>query len=101
MFYVYILFSHESNRYYIGSSSDPWLRLNQHNNNSGDKYTGKHHDWKLMAVFEAGSTRAEAMCVERWLKRQKSRSLIIKLLDPSFVLVGELAQLVRVPHLRD
>jgi len=40
------------------------------------------------------------MKVERFIKKQKSRSLILKLVEGK-ELSGELAQLVRVPHVRD
>jgi putative endonuclease len=39
--------------------------------------------------------------MEKYIKRQKSRNLLEKLIDPEFIPTGTLAQLVRVPHLRD
>ncbi len=101
MFYLYILYSAEANKYYVGHSLDPWSRLIQHNENAGDKYTGKYNDWQLMAVFEAGTTRSEAQTIEYWIKRQKSRKLIEQLIQPDFIPDRQLSRLVRVPHLRD
>ena len=101
MYYVYILYSSEANKFYVGQSDQPQERYLQHVENDGKTFTGKYSDWKLKAVFQAGDTRAEAMKLERYIKKQKSRTLIEKLIDPSFVPNGILAQLVRVPHVRD
>jgi putative endonuclease len=55
----------------------------------------------LKAVFQCGTTKAEAMQIEKFVKKQKSRNLLEQLCDPSFIPTEYLAQLVRVPHLRD
>lgn len=101
MHYIYILYSRTANRYYVGHSVNPWTRLEQHLTNSGDKYTGSYKDWELKGVFEASPTRGEADKMEKFIKRQKSRVFIERILDPSFKGTGPLAQLVRVPHVRD
>ncbi len=88
-------------RFYIGYSTNPWNRLHQHLLNSSDKYTGKAKDWSLAAVFEVSNKEGEAVKIERFIKQQKSRRLIERLCDVNFVPTGVLAQLVRVPHLRD
>ncbi len=41
------------------------------------------------------------MKIERFIKKQKSRILLEKLIDPNFEPSGFLAQLIRVPHVRD
>ena len=101
MYYVYILYSEIADKYYVGHSLDPWSRLEQHLSNSGDKYTGSYKDWKLAGVFEVSPNKGEADKIEKFIKRQKSRNLIERILDANFVGTGELAQLVRVPHVRD
>ncbi|MEN9999434.1 MAG: hypothetical protein RI922_2424 [Bacteroidota bacterium] len=77
------------------------MRLEQHLSNSIDKYTGKAKDWILKAVFEVSNNESDAINIERFIKKQKSRNLILRLCDPEFIPTGSLAQLVRVPHLRD
>ena len=99
-YYVYILFSDSINKYYVGYSHDPWLRLTYHNSNEKDKYTGKGKPWNLCAVLLAENKTAAISC-ERFIKKQKSKVLIEKLCNPEFILEGKLAQLHRVPHLRD
>ena len=101
MYYIYILYSTVADKYYVGHSLDPWSRLKQHLSNSGDKYTGSYKDWKLVGVFEVSANKGDADKVEKFIKRQKSRNLIERILDVNFVGTEELAQLVRVPHVRD
>ncbi|MFM7661890.1 MAG: GIY-YIG nuclease family protein, partial [Bacteroidota bacterium] len=38
-YFIYIIYSSCIDRYYVGYSSNPWNRLNQHNSNAKDKYT--------------------------------------------------------------
>ena len=101
MFYIYIIYSKGSDLYYVGHSSDPWLRLEQHRTNRQDKFTGKHTDWVLCAVFAVSDRKGDADKLEKFIKRQKSRRLLRSLIDPKFIPEGPLAQLVRVPHVRD
>jgi putative endonuclease len=100
-YYIYILYSIVSNRYYVGYSSNPWNRLIEHNNDLHNTYTSKHRPWELKSVFLVGTVESLAMKIEKLIKKQKSRTLIEKLLDPTFIPDGQLAQLVRVPHVRD
>ena len=101
MYYLYILHSESADKYYVGHSANPWKRLEQHLSNSGEKYTGSYKDWKLKAVFEVSVIKGDADKIEKFIKRQKSKKLIETILKDDFVGNGILAQLVRVPHLRD
>jgi len=87
--------------YYIGHSQDPWHRLYQHNTDDKNTFTSKHRPWHLVAVYKAGESRAEALKIEKWVKKQKSRTLIEKMIQHDFTPTDSLAQLVRVPHVRD
>ena len=101
MYYIYILYSAGSDKYYLGYSSDFQRRLRAHNTQEHfNTYTSKHRPWELVAVFEVGPVEAEAIRIERFIKKQKSRTLI-KTMVESETLDGLLAQLVRVPDVRD
>ena len=89
MYYIYILYSTVADKYYVGHSLDPWSRLKQHLSNSGDKYTGSYKDWKLVGVFEVSANKGDADKVEKFIKRQKSRILIEKILEENFIGTGE------------
>lgn len=101
MYHIYILYSQQADKFYVGYSEDPWVHLQQHRENGLDKFTGKYEQWELAAVFEVSDSRSVAMKMERFIKKQKSRSLLLQLVNPSFVPDGVLAQLVSVPHVRD
>jgi putative endonuclease len=99
-FYIYILYSVSSDIYYVGYTSDFEKRLIQHNTSDNITFTSKHRPWLLKAVYISGTIEAEAMKIEKFIKKQKSRKLIEKLIIGA-ELFGILAQLVRVPHVRD
>ena len=61
------------------------MRLEQHLSNSTDKYTGKAKDWILKTVFEVSNSEGDAMKIERFIKKQKSRNLILLLCDSEFI----------------
>jgi len=100
-FFVYIIYSASSNRYYVGQTEDYLRRLTQHNNGEFHKSTNSGRPWELKAVFEIEGGRGQALKIESFIKKQKSRTLIEKLIDPKFIPAASLAQLVRVPHVRD
>jgi putative endonuclease len=100
MFYLYILYSTTSDKYYIGYTSDYNRRLEEHNSSLEPTYTSKHRPWILKAVFACGEIEGEAIRLERFVKRQKSRKLLEQMISGA-QLNGVLAQLVRVPYVRD
>ncbi|MFM6977062.1 MAG: GIY-YIG nuclease family protein [Sphingobacteriaceae bacterium] len=100
MLYIYILYSAGSDIYYVGYTRDYIKRLDEHNHSIHPTFTSKHRPWLLKAVYQCGDNESTAIMIERFIKRQKSRKLIEKLIADED-LVGILAQLVRVPHLRD
>ncbi|MEM6345204.1 MAG: GIY-YIG nuclease family protein, partial [Bacteroidota bacterium] len=99
-FYVYILYSASSDKFYVGYTHDVEARLNDHNqgsrSNQSAKYTFKHRPWELKAKFCLGEDRSQAIRTERYIKRQKSRKFIQQLIDSKDE-VEQLAQLLGVP----
>ncbi|RWU04342.1 GIY-YIG nuclease family protein [Pedobacter chitinilyticus] len=100
MFYLYILYSDNSDKYYIGYTNDYERRFHEHNHSDRTTFTSKHRPWILKVVFECGEIEIEAIHLERFIKKQKSRKLLERLIDGE-ALTGILAQLVRVPYVRD
>ena len=101
-YYIYILFSEKHDKYYVGYTSNYLSRLIQHNNQEHfNTYTSKYRPWSLAAVFECGDKEREAIKIERFIKKQKTRKFIEQLINPSFIPQDSLSQLVRVPHMRD
>jgi putative endonuclease len=83
-FYIYILYSENANKFYIGYSHNPWKRLNEHNTVEHLTYTSKFRPWQLKAVFIAGENESEAIKMERFIKKQKSRVLLENLINQQF-----------------
>ena len=68
MFYVYILYSEVIREYYCGQTNDLTDRIRRHN--SGETQSIKHGlPWKLIG-FLSFATRAEAMKMERSIKKR-------------------------------
>ena len=78
MFYLYILQSETSGRYYIGQTDNLDRRLAEHNdlNSTSSKTTKRFKGpWKLI-YFEKYESRSDAMIRERQIKAWKSRKAI-------------------------
>jgi putative endonuclease len=100
MFFVYILYSPSADKFYVGHTNDPQRRRLEHNNNPRNTFTHKFAPWILKAYFEVNDNRGDAMKMEKYIKKQKSRHFIEQLIsEPGFF--EKIAQLVRVPILRD
>ena len=74
MYYVYILYSKDFNRYYVGQCEDIDIRLKRHNNR-GVPSTKPYIPWVLI-YNEVFATRAEAANREKEIKNKKSRKYI-------------------------
>ncbi|PWD98060.1 GIY-YIG nuclease family protein [Marinilabilia rubra] len=81
-FFVYILYSPKADKYYVGQTSDVTRRLKEHNNPEVfSKFSAKGIPWTLKAFFKISDSRSEANRVERFIKKQKSRIFIEKLIS--------------------
>ena len=78
-YYIYIIQSEKSGKYYIGSSDDPERRLQEHNW-SRTPSTKSGIPWKLVYTEEY-ETRSEAVTREYEIKKKKSRKYIEYLLS--------------------
>jgi putative endonuclease len=76
MFYIYILYSESANKYYIGYTNDTVRRLIEHNTTDEIKFTTKYRPWKMLVSLEVSYSRGDAMIMERFIKRQKSRKFL-------------------------
>ena len=102
MYYIYLLYSENYDRYYIGYTTNYELRLHHHNTQEYfNTYTSNYRPWRIAALFSCGDSCKQAMQLERFIKKQKSRKLLERLADPAFVPEGMLSKLVRVPQVRD
>ena len=100
-YYIYILYSLKFDKFYIGYTSDYENRFESQNTNSQNTFTSKYRPWIMKAIYLVGENKTEAIKIERFIKKQKSRMLLLKMIKDDFVPKGFLSQLVRVPHVRD
>src|SRR5688572_11393458 len=76
MKYVYILQSEQADRFYVGLTGDPEVRLAAHN--AGDStHTSKYRPWTLRTVV-AFADEAKAVAFERYLKTASGRAFAKK-----------------------
>ena len=82
MFYVYILASQSTDKFYVGQTPDVQKRLLEHNNPvEKSKFTAKFLPWEIAVFFPVSDLRADAMKVEKFIKAQKSKKFVLKLID--------------------
>ena len=80
-FYLYILRSQTSGRFYVGQTQDVVARLAYHNANYS-KSLKNRGPWELLYT-ETFATRSDATRRERQIKSWKDRKLIGKLVSAS------------------
>ena len=74
MYYIYFLYSKSHNKNYIGFTHDVHKRLLQHNSNDNlHSFTSKFKPWELIAYFCVGDSKHNAMTIEQFIKKQKSK----------------------------
>jgi len=86
MHYLYIIYSPSKETYYVGETHDVFERLNKHNNHSyKGSYTRIANDWVMALNFEC-SSKNDALFLENFIKRMKSRKFIAKVIENPFIL---------------
>jgi putative endonuclease len=81
MHFVYIIFSPSLNRYYVGESENPELRLSWHNDHEFKKAsTVITSDWELVKTFKVVD-RSAARVIEKYIKSMKSSNFLSQLIS--------------------
>ncbi|WP_296700015.1 GIY-YIG nuclease family protein [Algoriphagus sp.] len=80
-YYTYIIQSKKDLSFYIGSCQDPQERLLKHNGKHNG-YTARKQPWKLVWI-ELYKSKSEAFKREKYLKKQKSKLFLEKLISNS------------------
>ena len=73
-YFLYILYSESTDRYYIGQTNDVSSRLDYHNSGYGNS-TKAGRPWKIV-FFKDFKDRGNAMKEEARLKRAKNRAYL-------------------------
>ena len=74
--FLYILYSKSVDKFYIGETNNVINRLEIHNSHLiKGAFTKIANDWEIKIVFEC-KNRNEALFLEKFIKRMKSRKFI-------------------------
>jgi putative endonuclease len=79
--YVYILYSEKTNKYYVGSCEDVYVRLQRHNAGSTTS-TKSGRPW-IVQYTEELENKTQALIREKYIKSMKSRIYIESLISQS------------------
>jgi len=81
MHFVYIIYSAEYDKYYIGESVNPAERTEQHKTGFyKNASTSFAKDWELKLILNLNN-RSEALLVEKHIKSMKSKVFIRNLIE--------------------
>jgi len=75
MYYTYILYSEKICKFYVGSTQDIEVRINQHNSDHTKSTKGKG-PWKLVKSF-LFETRYEAMQLQKQIKKRGAERFLM------------------------
>lgn len=79
MYWVYILYSKDLDKYYTGQTSEISNRIQSHLDEKSF-YTSRAHDWELVFAQEMAN-RTEALTLEKKIKHAKSRKSILRYIN--------------------
>ena len=82
----YVIYSKSKDHYYAGETNDISGRLSKHNSHVyRGSYTKIASDWKLVLDYKCAS-KQDALFLEGFVKRMKSRKFIINIIqDPEIL----------------
>ncbi|MCH7398605.1 GIY-YIG nuclease family protein [Belliella sp. DSM 107340] len=80
MYFVYILYSAKTDRYYVGSTNDLEKRLRHHNLGLTPSTKSGSPSWELV-YHEVLANRTTALKRELEIKKKKSRKYILWLIE--------------------
>jgi putative endonuclease len=67
MYYVYVIRSKKTGRWYTGSTGDLRKRLREHNASNGRSWTRQRGPWEII-YYEASHNESDARTREKYLK---------------------------------
>ena len=77
--FLYILYSKSCTKYYVGETHTIEERILKHNQHSySNSFTKIANDWHLVLAYECVD-RADALYIEKFIKRMKSKIFIEKI----------------------
>ena len=92
MHFLYIIHSKSVNKYYVGETTNVENRLILHKEGRFRRaFTKIAKDWEIVLKFECAD-RSEALFLESFIKRMKSKKFIEKIIDTPKILAEILSK---------
>ncbi|MBB4800449.1 putative endonuclease [Flavobacterium nitrogenifigens] len=86
MHYLYILYSNSSQKFYIGETNNIDERISKHQMHFySNSFTKIADDWQIVMTFTCNN-REEAVYLEKFIKRMKSKNFNNKIIADPFIL---------------
>jgi len=87
MHFLYILHSQKHDLYYVGQTHDMAQRVERHNNHIyKGAFTKIDENWKVVLELQL-ENKAQALFLERFIKRMKSKVFIRKIIGNPRILI--------------
>ena len=86
MHFVYIIYSKDFDKYYVGETEDVERRLFYHNHGEKSTFTKRYRPWVLVKHWQF-EDKTKARKAEIFIKKQKSRKFIERLINDEADLV--------------
>lgn len=84
--FLYIIYSITSQKYYVGETHNIQERISKHNQHSySNSFSKIANDWELVLSYEC-ENRNDALYLERFIKRMKSKVFIEKIISKPEIL---------------
>ena len=92
MHYLYIIYSPSKAKYYVGETHSITERIEMHNNHTyHGSFTKIASDWRIALNFEC-IHKDDALFLEKFIKRMKSKKFILKIIENPAILKNILNQ---------
>ena len=86
MYYLYIIYSSSLDKFYTGETTDVQERLLKHNQHTYQKaFTKAADDWEIK-LQKRCENKSDAIYLEQFIKRMKSRKFVQKIIDTPKIL---------------
>ncbi|MBF4514939.1 GIY-YIG nuclease family protein [Flavobacterium sp. ANB] len=86
MHYLYIIYSDSCQKFYIGETASIENRISKHHDHFySNSFTKIANDWKIVLLFNC-INKDEAVYLEKFIKRMKSKIFNTKIIDDPSIL---------------
>ncbi|MFM9825540.1 GIY-YIG nuclease family protein [Flavobacterium sp.] len=90
--FLYILYSKSNTKYYVGETHNMEERILKHNQHLySNSFTKIANDWELVLAYECVD-RADALYIEKFIKRMKSKIFIEKIVTTPQIITDILSK---------